>query len=60
MSIFSTAGKRNIPDKVERPAYVDLEGVPPRIRIFAIQHFDEMKQYVSQQQKKKKGGSHLA
>jgi hypothetical protein len=31
-----------IPDKVKRPADVDLEGVPPCIRIFGVQLFNDM------------------
>jgi hypothetical protein len=38
VSAFRIVGKRNfIPDKVKRPADVDLEGVPPCIRIFFVQ-----------------------
>jgi len=31
-----------IPDKVKRPADVDLEGVPPCIRILLVQLFNDM------------------
>jgi hypothetical protein len=31
-----------IPDNVEDPTDVDLEGVPPCIRVFLVQHLYEM------------------
>jgi hypothetical protein len=36
------SNRERIPNKVEDPTNVDLEGVPPRIGILLVQHLDEI------------------
>jgi hypothetical protein len=42
MHLGSQGRRLLVPDKVKRPTDVDLEGVPPRIRIFRVQLFNDM------------------
>jgi hypothetical protein len=44
-SVLRTTGKEKIltPDKIESPAKANLEGVPPRIRVFIVQPFENNK-----------------
>jgi|HubBroStandDraft_1064217.scaffolds.fasta_scaffold2335058_1 hypothetical protein len=41
-NVFCKEKKTELPDEIEDPADIDLEGVPPRIRIFLIQHLDQL------------------
>jgi hypothetical protein len=45
-----------IPDKVKRPADVDLEGVLPCIRIFLVQLFNDIDNKSLGKLKRKMGG----
>jgi hypothetical protein len=48
--------KLELPDKIEDPADIDLEGVPPRIGIFLVQHLDQRNEKsVLMQTKEEKG-----
>jgi hypothetical protein len=57
VSAFTIAGKSGflIPDEVKRPADVDLEGIPPRIRIFRVQLFNDINNQSFGKVKKKIG-----
>jgi hypothetical protein len=40
MCAYAYHRRCEVPDKVEDTADVDLESVPPRMRVFVVQHFE--------------------